>query len=113
DPDDLVAGRLQCVEGVGEVARLLGAPGRHRRGVEVDDHATAGEVRQRDLLAGVGGQREGGGGVAGGEAVAHGSSSGVDRAWLEGGRLEKWSAREVVGSGRVVDADVTQAAPGV
>ena len=78
DAEHLVAGAAQRVEGVGEVAGLLGAarassrPGRSRR-------SPCGRAGRRGVtsLAGVGGEGEVGGGVAGGEAVGHGRSSEV------------------------------------
>ncbi len=45
-PSDLVARRLEGVEGVGEVAGLLGAARRHRGRVEVDDHLAPQEVAE-------------------------------------------------------------------
>ena len=80
-------GRAQGVERVGEVAGLLGAPRGHRGGVEVDDHPASREVGERHLLTGVGGQREGGGGLPGGEAVAHG------RLLSRAGRGRRYPAR--------------------
>src|SRR5690606_28085661 len=75
DADDVVARAGEQFEVVGEVARLFGAPGRKSGRVEVDDHLAAGVLGERDLLAVGVGQGEGGGGVAGGESLAHGSGS--------------------------------------
>src|SRR6478609_4792036 len=75
DTEHGVAVGLQRLEGVAEVAGLRGAPGGHRRRVEVHDHLAAAQVAERHRRSGVVGQREVGGGVAGAEPVTHGASS--------------------------------------
>src|SRR6478609_8746788 len=71
DADDLVAVLLQRVERLAEVAGLLRAARGHGRRVEVDDHLAACEVREADGLAGVVGQGEGRGLLAGLESGRH------------------------------------------
>ena len=57
------------VDGVGEVAGLVGAAGRHRGRVEVHDDLAAQEAGQRHVLALVGREGEVGGRVAHGESA--------------------------------------------
>src|SRR6478672_2545493 len=71
DPDDLVAVPAERLEGLAEVARLLGAAGGHRRGVEVDDDLAAGEVREAHRLSSVVGEAERRGLLAGLELRGH------------------------------------------
>src|ERR1700684_2360920 len=51
DADDIEAGSVELAQVVAEVAGLLGASRRRGRRVEVDDHAMALVVGERDLLA--------------------------------------------------------------
>ena len=62
----------QSFEVVSEVAGLGGAARRHRGRVEVEDDGAACEVRERDILAVLIGQREGGRGGTGRQSCSHG-----------------------------------------
>ena len=72
DAEHVEACAVELGEVVAEVAGLLGAAGGARGRVEVDDHAAAAVVGERDGLAVGVGEGEIGGGVAGGETGAHG-----------------------------------------
>ena len=60
------AGGVELVHRGGEVDRLCRAAGRHRCGVEVDDHPLPGVVRERHLVAVGVGQGEADARIAGG-----------------------------------------------